>query len=680
MATNPLDDAIARWAEAAEQVEARAPAPPWNVRTDGGVPVKPAYTSRDWPGGDEVESERLGLPGQPPFTRGVFPTGHRNVAWQSQQIVGLGTAEETAARLRFVLEQGQRGHRGAVLNVVFDQPTHAGLDSDHRLARSLVGKGGVALDTLGDMATLIEPFDPSDTFISLVLMGTAPIALAMYREAAARRGVPAARLAGVMLNDPLTSCWGARTHILPPRPSVRLVTDVFEICGAEMPRWNTVGVSGYHVREAGASPVQELAFTLAAALAYVEAGVARGLDPNEFVARFSFFFEVHNDFFEEIAKLRAARRLWATELRRRFGVADPRALALRFHVQTAGSSCTAQEPENNVVRTAVQALAAVLAGTNGLHANAMDEALAIPTETSARIALRTQQILREEMGVTRVADPLGGSWFLESLTDELEARARDLLAEIEANGETLLDAVEAVVASGWIDRRVRDEAWKTQQLVEAGERPVVGVNRYAEPDAELRIELFAPDPALEQKQLRRLERWKAQRDAAATRVALDDLRRACDTEVNLVGPLQAAVAAGATLGRSPTACATPSARPRSRPRERRGPRRTGRARRHPGPAAGRRRVDQPQRPGGRRGVARAGAPPRRGDPPVPGPGADRGARRSSRPWPRWTRQGCRQGSSPRCASTRPSRTCGASTSWWPRSSRSTRGASSAPVA
>lgn len=542
------DNDLARWQRSSERVEQRSPAPPWNRRTDGGIEVAPVYTSRDWPESDEAVDERVGLPGAPPYTRGVFPTGHRNVAWQTQQIVGWGTAEETAERLAYLIAQGQQGHRGAVLNVVHDQPTLAGLDSDHPLAAGQVGKGGVAIDTLGDMQTLTAAFDPQDTFLSIVAMGTAPALLAMYQETSARRGTAGEELAGVMLNDPLTSFWGARTHILPVRPSVRLVTDVVELCQRELPRWNPIGVSGYHAREAGATPVQELAFTLAAGLAYVEAGVARGLDPNEFARRFSFFFEVNNDFFEEIAKLRAARRMWAEELSRRFDVHDPTALALRFHVQTAGSSCTAQEPENNIVRTAVQALAGVLASTNGLHTNAMDEALAIPTETSARIALRTQQLLREELGVTRVADPLGGSWFVESLTDEVEARARELLGELESHGETLLDAIERAVADDWINQQIRDEAWRTQQLVESGERPVVGVNRHVDPDAELHIELFEADEELESKQLRRLEQWRAERDTAACDAALDALRRTCDTDDNLMPALRAAVAAGATIG------------------------------------------------------------------------------------------------------------------------------------
>ncbi|MFQ5516241.1 MAG: methylmalonyl-CoA mutase [Acidimicrobiia bacterium] len=541
--TSPSDEALRSWEEAAERVERRFPASPWNRETDGGLSIKPLYTSLDRPpDGDDG----IGIPGQPPFTRGVFHTGHRNIGWQTQQIVGFGTAEETAERLRYVLSQGQEGNRAAVLNVVHDQPTLAGLDSDHPLSRGMVGKGGVAIDTLDDMRTLVASFSPGDTFLSIVAMGTAPILFAMYCATSVERGVQLNDLAGVMLNDPLTSLWGARTHLLPPRPSVRLVTDVSEFCMQEVPRWNTLGISGYHAREAGATPVQELAYTLAAGLAYIEAGVERGLAPDEFAQRFSFFFEVHNDFFEEIAKLRAARRMWAAELSRRFAVTNPRALALRYHVQTAGSSCTAQEPENNIVRTTVQALAAILSGTNGLHTNAMDEALAIPTETSARIALRTQQILREEMGLARVADPLGGSWFMETLTDEIEEHSRAELGELESRGDSLLGAIENSV--DWINGRIRAAAWRTQQLIEAGDRPVIGVNRHVDPTAELHIDLFEHDERLEEKQLRRLESSKSSRDAAAVHDGLAHLRRACDTDANLMHPMTAAVAAGATMG------------------------------------------------------------------------------------------------------------------------------------
>ncbi len=532
-----------RWEDSAARVEKRFPAAPWNLQTDGGIPVKAVYTSADRSLGDE---DRVGMPGFVPFTRGVFPTGYRNAGWQTQQVVGFGTAEETAERLRYVIAHGQTGNRASVLNVVHDQPTLAGLDSDHPLSRGMVGKGGVAIDSLADMRTLTEAFVPDETFLSIVAMGTAPILFAMYCASALERGVGLTDLAGVMLNDPLTSNWGARTHILPPRPSARLVTHVIEFCHDRVPRWNSLGISGYHAREAGATPEQEIAFTLAAGIAYVEAGVARGMDPEEFVARFSFFFEVHNDFFEEIAKLRAARRMWATELTRRFGVTNPRALALRCHVQTAGSSCTAQEPENNIVRTAVQALAAILAGTNGLHTNAMDEALAIPTETSARIALRTQQILRDEMGLTRVADPLGGSWFVETLTDDIEQRAMAELDMLEKRGDSMLDAIEGSV--DWINDRIRQEAWRAQQLVESGRRPVIAVNRFVDPDAELRIDLFEHDEALEEKQLRRLAAWKRERNGRSVAGSLNDLLSACAGDANLMEPILAAVTAGATVG------------------------------------------------------------------------------------------------------------------------------------
>ena len=538
------------WREQADEVERRRPAPRWLRETESGLPVEPAYGPHapGAPRSDDELLERIGFPGASPFTRGGYPTGHRHVLWQTQQIVGFGTAEETRDRLLYVLREGQSGHRAAVLNVVFDQPTLNGLDSDHPLAQGAVGKGGVAVDSLGDMATLIEPFDPRETSISLVVTGMGPIMFALYAQACLDRGVPLDRISGVMLNDPLTAYYGARTYLFPPEPSLRLVADVVELCTARAPLWNTVGISGYHAREAGASAAMELGFTVACGLAYVQACVDRGLDPNVFAARFSFFLEVGNDFFEEIAKLRAFRRLWASELSRRFGVTSPRALLLRCHVQTAGSSCTAQEPENNIVRTAIQALAAVLGGTNSLHTNAMDEALSIPTEKSARIALRTQQILARETGVARVADPLGGSYYVEALTDAVEREGRRYLDEIDALGGDIREGVLAALAAGTFHELIEEQAWRTQLLVESGERPVVGVNCFATEEAEVEPELFRSDPALERKQLERLAAWRAARDRAAVEAALTALRAAAGTPQNLVPVLMDSVKAGATVG------------------------------------------------------------------------------------------------------------------------------------
>lgn len=544
------DAAERRWREQAEQIERRRPAAPWMRATDGGIPVEPAYGPHadGVPRDDADYVERIGFPGSAPFTRGGYPTGHRHVQWQTQQIVGYGTAEETRDRLQYVLAQGQSGHRDAVLNVVFDQVTLNGMDSDDRLARGGVGKGGVAIDSLADMATMIAPFDPGETFISLVVTGMGPVMLALYAQACLDRGVSLDRISGVMLNDPLTAYYGARTYLYPPRPSLRLVGDLVAFCTERAPGWNTTGISGYHAREAGATAAMELGFTVACGLAYVQECVDRGLDPNVFAARFSFFLEVHNDFFEEVAKLRAFRRMWATELQRRFGVTDPRALLMRCHVQTAGSSCTAQEPVNNVARTAIQALAAVLGGTNSLHTNAMDEALSIPTEESARVALRTQQIIARETGAARVADPLGGSYFVEHLTDAIEREGRRYLAEVEAHGSDVLDGVLTALERGYFHAQIREQAWRTQALLETGERPVVGVNCLQRPDADVDIELFRADPALERKQLGRLAHWRAQRDSAAVGRAVAAVRAASETDENMLPVLMRAAKDGATVG------------------------------------------------------------------------------------------------------------------------------------
>jgi methylmalonyl-CoA mutase N-terminal domain/subunit len=538
------------WRRRADAIEEARPAHLWMRETDGGIPVASSYGPHapGVPQDDEEYLERLGFPGAAPFTRGGYPTGNRHVSWQTQQVVGFGTAEETRERLQYIMRQGQSGHRNAVMNIVFDQPTLNGMDSDHRVARGGVGKGGVAIDSLGDMATMIAPFDPADSFISLVVTGMGPIMLALYAQACIDRGVPLTEISGVMLNDPLTAYYGAGTYILPPRPSLRLVGDLVEFCTNHAPKWNTNGISGYHAREGGATAAMELGFTIACGLAYVQECVNRGLDPNAFAARFSFFLEVNNDFFEEVAKLRAFRRMWATELQRRFGVTDPRALLMRCHIQTAGSACTAQEPENNIVRIGIQALAAVFGGANSIHTNSMDEALSIPTESSARIALRTQQIISRETGAGRVADPLGGSYYVEHLTDAVEHEGRRYLAEIEQHGDNIVDAVINALESGYFHRQIRERAWATQLLLESGERPVVGVNCFADQAAEIDIELFQSDPALERKQLERLRAWREHRDDEAVATALSRIEAATSTSENMMPLLMTAAKDGATVG------------------------------------------------------------------------------------------------------------------------------------
>lgn len=531
----------------AEALEKARPARPWMTDTSGGIPVAKGYSVEDAPTSEDEVLAKVGFPGSPPFTRSVYPTGYRNVAWQTQQVVGFGTAEETRERLRYLLEAGLSGFHGAVLNVVFDQPTLNGFDSDADAAAGQVGRGGVAVDSIQDMLDLIEPFDPRSTSLSIVTTGMSPIMVAYYAEACRVRGVDLKDLAGVSLNDPLTAYYGAQTYILPPRPSLRLATDLVEFCTKEMPRWNTVGVCGYHAREAGATAAMELGFTIACGLAYVEAAIDRGLDPNLVGARLSFFLEVHNDLFEEVAKLRAFRRVWATELRNRFGITEPKALAMRCHVQTAGSSCTAQEPENNIVRTTVQALAAVLGGTNSLHTNSMDEALSIPSEKGARIALRTQQILELETGVGRVADPLGGSYFVEALTDAVEREGRRFLSEVEAFGDTMQEAVFAALEAGYFHRVIREQSWADFMAFERGDRPVVGVNVFRS-DEEPDIELFEDDPALELKQRGRLRAWRDGRDETRVSAALDDIRRVAATSENLFPHFMKAASAGVTVG------------------------------------------------------------------------------------------------------------------------------------
>ncbi len=544
-----FEEAAAAWQREAADLERRRPAPPWMVRTNGGIPVDAGYMP-DGLGGAADEAEylaRIGVPGAPPFTRGVHPTGFRNLTWQTQQVVGFGTAEETRERLAYLLRSGQRGFHASVLNVVLDQPTLNGFDSDHPLAAGQVGRGGVAIDSLSDMADLIEPFDPGETSLSIVATGMSPILVAYYAQACVERGVPLDKVAGVSLNDPLTAYYGAQTYLFPPRPSLRFATDVIEFATQHLPRWNTVGVCGYHAREAGATAAMEIGHTVACGLAYAESARDRGLDPNRFAARFSFFLAVGNDFFEEIAKLRAMRRIWATELARRFGITDPKALALRCHVQTAGSSCTAQEPENNIVRTAVQALAAVLGGTNSLHTNSMDEALSIPSEKGARIALRTQQILALESGIGRVADPLGGSYFVESLTDALEDAGRAVLDEVQAHGETMTEAVLGALDAGYFHRVIRAQSWRDYLAVERGDQPVVGVNVFRS-DEVPDLELFEDDPAHEAKQRDRLASARARRDPPSVDAALEALRAGARAGDNLFRRCMEAAAAGVTVG------------------------------------------------------------------------------------------------------------------------------------
>ena len=484
-----------------------------------------------------ADSDRLAPPGSFPFTRGIHPTMYRGRLWTMRQYAGFGTAAESNRRYRYLLDRGVTG-----LSVAFDLPTQIGYDSDHPLAAGEVGRVGVAIDSLEDMSRLFDGIPLDRVSTSMTINATAIILLALYVAAGKRQGVDPRRLAGTVQNDILKEYVARGTYIYPPRASLRVVTDVVAFCERDLPRWHPISISGYHIREAGSTAAQELAFTFAHALTYVQAAVDRGLDVDSFGSRLSFFFNAHNDFLEEIAKFRAARRLWAALMRDRFGAAAPRAQQLRFHTQTAGSTLTAQQPENNVVRVALQALAAVLGGTQSLHCNGRDEALGLPTEEAAQIALRTQQIIAAETGVTETVDPVGGAWTIEALTDRLEGAARSLLERIDERGGVL-----AAIESGFIQAEIQEAAYRAQQAVDTGDAVVVGVNRFAD-DETTPIDTHRIDPRIEADQAARVAALRAARDSEAARIALAAVERAAREGTNLVPPIIAAVEAPATVG------------------------------------------------------------------------------------------------------------------------------------
>jgi methylmalonyl-CoA mutase N-terminal domain/subunit len=479
----------------------------------------------------------LGHPGVFPFTRGIQPTMYRGRLWTMRQYAGFGTAAESNRRYRYLLEQGVSG-----LSVAFDLPTQMGYDSDHPLAQGEVGRVGVAIDSIEDMAELFDGIPLGRVSTSMTINATAIVLLALYIAVGKRQGISPRVLSGTIQNDILKEYIARGTYIYPPRPSLRIVTDIFAFCERELPNWNTISISGYHIREAGSTAIQEVAFTFANAIAYVESAIAAGLDVNSFGQRLSFFFNAHNNFLEEVAKFRAARRLWAHIMRDRFGATNPRAQQLRFHTQTAGSTLTAQQPDNNIVRVAVQAMAAVLGGTQSLHCNGRDEALALPTEESARIALRTQQIIAHESGAANTVDPVGGSFAIEELTDAIEAGARETIARIDAMGGTL-----AAIEQGIIQREIQDSAYRAQQQIDNGGAIVVGVNKYVTSDAAT-IELLRIDPEIERRQRERVTALRAARDTAAWRSALDAIDVAARDGTNLVPSVIAAVEARATIG------------------------------------------------------------------------------------------------------------------------------------
>ena len=499
--------------------------------TDSGIEVKPVYTESD------VADLELELPGAFPFTRGPYPDMYRGRPWTIRQYAGFGSAEETNARFRYLLEHGQTG-----LSVAFDLPTQLGYDSDDPRAEGEVGRTGVAIDSLADMETLLGGIPLGEVSTSMTINAPAALLLLLYELVAEGQGVAAAELRGTVQNDILKEYIARGNYIFPPRPSMRVTTDLFAYCRDRLPRWNTISISGYHIREAGSTAVQELAFTLANGIAYCESAIAAGLSPDEFGARLSFFFNAHNHFFQEVAKFRAGRRLWARIMSERFGATNPRAQALRFHAQTGGSTLTAQQPENNVVRVAVQALSAVCGGAQSIHTNAFDEALALPTERSARVALRTQQILAHEAGGTDTADPLGGAYFIENLTRELEERAWELIEQIDDLG----GAVGAIEAR-FVQREIEDAAFEHERMVAGGERVLVGVNRHAD-SAEEEIELHALDPSIERRQVERTQRVRAERDATAAEAALERVRAAARGTDNLLYPMREALAARCTVG------------------------------------------------------------------------------------------------------------------------------------
>ncbi len=502
-------------------------------QTTSGIEVKPVYGP-----GDAGDPARIGEPGAYPFTRGLRDDGYRTRPWTIRQYAGYGTPDEANERFRFLLAQGQPG-----LSVAFDLPTQMGLDSDDPRALGEVGRVGVAIDTLDDVAALFAGIPLDQVSTSMTINAPAPVLVAMYVVAAELQGVPAASVRGTAQNDVLKEYVARGTYIYPPRPSVRLASDLVAWCATEAPRFNAISLSGYHIREAGSTAVQEMAFALANAIAYVEAVIARGVAVDDFAPRLSWIFNTHTNFSEEIAKYRALRRKWATLKRDRFGALDERSLQLRTHTQTGGSTLTLQQPENNIVRAALQALAAVLGGVQLLALSCYDEAIAIPTERAQTLAVRTQQILAEEIGVTDTADPLGGSWFVESLTDDLERRAWELLAEVERLGGAV-----AAVETGFYQGAIDEEAYRAEMALESGERVVVGVNRYREGD-DPEATFFEVDPALSAGQIARLEGVRAARDSASVEAALTALRGDCErAEVNALPAIVAAVRARATLG------------------------------------------------------------------------------------------------------------------------------------
>ncbi len=522
---NTLEPAIQRFPERQE-----------SFRTDSGIPIDPLYAREEGERGDPAP-DRVGYPGEFPYTRGVQPNMYRGRIWTMRQYSGYATAADTNHRFRYLLEQGQTG-----LSVAFDLPTQIGYDSDAPQSQGEVGKVGVPICSLEDMETLFDGIPLAQVSTSMTINATASVLLCLYIATAQRQGVGPGQLSGTLQNDILKEYIARGTYAYPPRPSMRLVVDVFKYCAQQIPRWNTISISGYHMREAGATAVQELAFTFANAIAYVQAAVAAGLAVDDFAPRLSFFFVAQNNLLEEIAKYRAARRMWAGIMRERFGARDPRSMMLRFHTQTAGVTLTAQQPDNNLIRSTVQALAAILGGTQSLHVNSRDEALGLPTEESAQLSLRTQQIIAHESGVADVVDPLGGSWYVESLTDRLEQAARDYIERIDRQGGAV-----AAIEQGFQVGEIGESAYRHQREVDAGERTIVGVNRYVSGRSPAG-NLLRVDPEVARQQAQRLQRLRRERDNAAVKMSLARLGEVARTAENTIPATLECVENYCTLG------------------------------------------------------------------------------------------------------------------------------------
>ena len=530
-----LAEQIKKWSEKVEQTLSKNPERKENFVNTSGIPIKRLYTPFESIDADYLSE--VGFPGAYPFTRGVQPTMYRGRYWTMRQYAGFATAEESNKRYRFLLDQGQTG-----LSVAFDLPTQIGYDSDYEMAVGEVGKVGVAIDSLKDMETLFYKIPLDKVSTSMTINSPAAVLLAMYIAVAEKQGVAIGELRGTIQNDVLKEYSSRGTYIFPPKPSMRIITDIFSYCAEKLPQWNTISISGYHIREAGATAVQEVAFTLANGIAYVQAALDAGLDVDGFASQLSFFFNAHNNFLEEVAKFRAARRLWAKAMRERFGAKNPRSWKLRFHTQTGGSTLTAQQPENNVVRVTLQALAAVMGGTQSLHTNSMDEALWLPTEKAVRVALRTQQVIAHESGVADSVDPLAGSYLVEELTDEIERQASEYIQKIDDLGGAL-----AGIENGYIQGEIQEAAYRYQQAVESGEQVVVGVNEFQVAE-EIDLEQLKVDPAIEEGQRDRLANLRVRRDSTKTDELLSQLDSAARGDENLVPLFVECVENGLTLG------------------------------------------------------------------------------------------------------------------------------------